>query len=316
MLPLRHALSARNALKTTRSVLNLKQTRLFSLSTPRSNEQKPEAKIHDFPWLLSKDEPRIPKYPYEEAPRDWSFLNILPVGAQHYLGQWLGTRILQLNTGHDNFPDQFLVGASLATRKAVTLLSEYLNHPEDAEKKDELSQILGPDLLDKFTKATPPDTEITIDIPQIYDVNLGDIWVTLGHPNAFSDDRKYEVLRWMTVQIGLHKAAVNEYEEPFQDYRQRISKSIMEGVQIGVDVLIDADITFKANKKGDSQDVLLYDEGRRTLRMRFATPYFSPASKMVSGRVPETGEPINDWNWRLVDIDQLLEKESMESNDE
>lgn len=183
-------------------------------------------------------------------------------------------------------------------------------------KKDELSQILGPDLLDKFARATPSDTEITIDIPQIYDVNLGDIWVTLGNSNAFSDDRKYEILRWMTVQIGLHKAAVNEYEEPFQDYRQRISKSIMEGVQVGVDVLIDADITFKANKKGDSQNIILYDEGRRTLRMRFATPYFSPASTMVSGRDPETGEPINNWNWRLVDIDQLLEKESMENSDE
>lgn len=66
--------------------------------------------IHIIAWLLSNDKPRIPTYPYEQAPRDWSFLNVLPVSVQHYLGQWLGTRILQLNTGHDNFPDQFLVG--------------------------------------------------------------------------------------------------------------------------------------------------------------------------------------------------------------
>lgn len=200
--------------------------------------------------------------------------------------------------------------ASLATRKAVGLLSDQINHPDDA-KMEELSSILGPDLLDRFIKAAPSDAEVHIDLPQIYDVNLGDIWITLGNPAAFSDERKYEVLRWMTVQIGLHKATGSEYEEAFQDYRQRISKSIMEGVQVGVDVLIDADVTYKVNKKDNSEDVVLYDEGRRTLRMRFATPYFSPASKMVSGRDEETGEPINDWSWRLVDIDQLLEKESM-----
>lgn len=200
--------------------------------------------------------------------------------------------------------------ASLASRKAVSLLSDQLNEPDDA-RLEELSHIFGPDLLDKFLKAKPSNAEIHIAIPQIYDVNLGDIWITLGNPAAFTDDRKYDILRWMTVQIGLNKATVNEYEEPFQDYRQRISKSIMEGVQVGVDVLIDADITYKVNNKDDKEEVILYDEGRRTLRMRFATPYFSPASKMVSGRDEETGEPINDWNWRLVDIDQLIEKESM-----
>lgn len=184
---------------------------------------------------------------------------------------------------------------------------------------EELSDILGPDLLDRFLKAAPSNANVHIDMPQIYDVNLGDIWITLGNPAAFSDERKYEILRWMTVQIGLHKATINENEESFQDYRQRISKSIIEGVQVGVDVLIDADVTYKVNKKGgnseDKEDIILYDEGRRTIRMRFATPYFSPASKMVSGRDSETGEPINDWNWRLVDIDQLLEKDAMDDNE-
>ncbi|RCH83811.1 hypothetical protein CU098_000617, partial [Rhizopus stolonifer] len=240
-------------------------------------------------------------------PSDWSFLNLLPNGLQRALGKWLGTRVLQLNTGHDNFPDQFLVGA---TRKALSLLSQQLNHPEN--KHEELQHILGPDLLDRFLKAAPSDANINIDIPQIYDVNLGDIWITLGNPAAFSDERKYEVLRWMTVQVGLHKAAVNENEESFQEYRERVSKSILEGVQVGVDVLIDADITYKVSDK-DTDEITLYDEGRRTLQVRFATPYFSPANKMVSGRDPETQEPINDWNWRLVDIDQLIEKESMDS---
>ncbi|KAF1807172.1 hypothetical protein V8B55DRAFT_1463166 [Mucor lusitanicus] len=318
-LPLQRAISS------SLFISNRHHARYLSLARPCWNENTASKEqqstttttsIEKFPWLLSQDSPRIPKYPYEEAPRDWSFLNMLPMSLQHVLGKWLGTRILQLNTGYDNFPEQFLVGASLASRQAVSLLSDQINHQN---KMEELQHILGPDLLHRYLDSVPANTNIHIDIPQIYDVNLGDIWITLGNSNAFSDERKYDVLRWMTVQIGLHKyKGKSELEESFQEYRERIAKSILEGVQVGVDVLVDADVTYKATDKENNDNVILYDQGRRTLRMRFATPYFEPASKMVSGRDKETGEPINDWNWRLVDIDQLLEKEAMDAaaNDE
>ncbi|KAI8636053.1 hypothetical protein BD408DRAFT_426769 [Parasitella parasitica] len=293
--------------------INNHRTRFLSLTRPCWDEDTANTKnsIQQFPWLLSQDPPRIPKYPYEQAPHDWSFLNLLPISLQHALGKWLGTRVLQLNTGHNNFPEQFLVGAGLASRQAVSLLTDQINHQD---KMEELQHIMGPDLLHRYLEAVPDNTNIYIDIPQIYDVNLGDIWITLGNSNAFSDDRNYQVLRWMTVQLGLHKCkGKSELEEPFKEYRERIAKSIMEGVQVGVDVLLDADVAYKVIDKKNKDNMLLYNEGRRTLRMRFATPYFEPASKMVSGRDEETGEPINDWNWRLVDIDQLLEKESMDA---
>ncbi|KAI7897694.1 uncharacterized protein BX663DRAFT_527594 [Cokeromyces recurvatus] len=309
-------------LKTTlkynfrKSIFNNGQYRYLSYTRACFGEQKNVNKIQDFPWLLSTDQPRIAKYPYEQATREWKFLSAFPLGIQHALCKWLGTRTLQLNTGMDNFPDQFLVGASLASRKAISMLSDQLKDPNNEDKKQELQRILGPDLVDRFLKAVPSDVDISIDIPQIYDVNLGDIWVTLGNPAAFSSNgqQDYEVIRWMTIRVGLHKT-INMHIESFQEYRERTLKSIMEGAQVGVDVLIDADIIYKANKKNDENDIILYDEGRRTLRMRFATPYFSPADKMVSGYDAKTGEPINDWNWCLVDIDQLLEKESMDITD-
>jgi hypothetical protein len=198
----------------------------------------------------------------------------------------------------------------LASRRALELLSQELSQPNE-ETKQELENMLGPDLLDRFVKAAPAETNISIGLPQVYDVNLNDIWISLGNPRAFSDSDKYDVLRWMTVQVGLSKAKLPDEEESFQDYRERVAKSILEGVQVGVDVHIDADVTFQIKK---DKDVLIYDQGRRILRMRFATPYFEPASKMVSGRDEETGEPINNWSWRLVDIDQLLEKEAMEQD--
>ncbi|KAI8997614.1 hypothetical protein BDB01DRAFT_846245 [Pilobolus umbonatus] len=261
-------------------------------------------------WLLSSDKPRISKYPYETPPRDWGLIGLLPLSLQHSLSRYLGQRILRLNMGDEYFPEQFLVGASLASRRAVELLSSQLKSPDDKALTEELHQMMGPDLLDRFMSSVNKDMNIDIDIPQIYDANVGDIWITLGNANAFSNEKQYDILRWMTVQVGIHKATKNEEDESFPEYRERIAKSILEGVQVGVDVLIDADVKYEVTSKSDN-DVLLYDEGRRNIRMRFATPYFQPANKMVTGRDPETGEPINDWNWRLVDIDQLLESESM-----
>lgn len=64
-------------------------------------------------WLLSNDKPRISKYPYETEEAG-PLMNILPISIQHALSKWVGSRILQLNTGHDYFPDQFMVGGERA----------------------------------------------------------------------------------------------------------------------------------------------------------------------------------------------------------
>lgn len=191
------------------------------------------------------------------------------------------------------------------------MLSDQLKDLKDDSQKEKLHDIFTPDILDRFLKAAPFDVDINIDIPQIYDVNLDNIWVTLGNSKAFSDDNEFEILRWRTIQLGLHKAKIDEDEESMIEYRQRISKSVLEGLQISVDVLIDADITYNVTSK-EENDIVLHDEGRRTLRIKFVTPYFTPASAIVSSRDPETQEPVNDWNWRIGDIDQLIEKESME----
>lgn len=61
-------------------------------------------------WLLSKEEPRIPSYPYPSAPTMWSLLNYLPAFAQREMSKYLGTRMLRLNTGFSYFPEQFLIG--------------------------------------------------------------------------------------------------------------------------------------------------------------------------------------------------------------
>ncbi|ORE08781.1 hypothetical protein BCV72DRAFT_322840 [Rhizopus microsporus var. microsporus] len=275
----------------------------------RSISSSPKT-IKDFPWLLSKDKPRITNYPYETTD---PIMGMIPISIQRMATNWVATRILQLNTGMNYFPDQFLVGASLATRKALQLLSDQLQHPE--EPREEIEHIFGPALLHRYTESAPSDANISIQLPQIYDVNVDDVWVTMGNPAAYSDDNdKYDIFRWATLQFGVNKGK-NEDQESFQEYKQRIRESIIEGIQVSVDVVVDADVVYQATLK-ETDEILLHDEGRRDLRIRFATPYFQPANKMVRSRDSETGEPVINWNWRIVDIDQLIEKEAMDSHEE
>ncbi|KAI8146267.1 hypothetical protein BJV82DRAFT_601129 [Fennellomyces sp. T-0311] len=271
--------------------------------------------INDFPWLLNKSPPRITKFPYAEAPASVGWMKILPASLQHRLSVWLASRTVHLNTGSSYFPEQFLLGATFASRRALNVLSQHLSHPDDTTEK-ELEGMLSHDLLERYARAAKEcltgDEEISINLPQIYDANLGDVWVTLGSSVAFTHHRSYEIMEWMTLKLCLKQPGVEIEEESFRDYRGRVAKGLMEGVHIRVDVEVDADVTYKISR-GD--EVLLYDEGRRTLLVQFETPYFEPAHTMVSGRDPDNGEPINDWSWRIADFDQLLTKEKLDNNE-
>jgi hypothetical protein len=207
------------------------------------------------------------------------------------------------------YAEKPLFVASLATRKALQLLSNQLNYGSKEEIQPEVETIFGPALLHRYMNSAPTNANISIELPQIYDVNVEDVWVTLGNSEAFAGNKKYDTFRWMTLQVGLIRSS-NEEEESFDEHKQRIKASIVEGIQVYVDVTVDADVVYHAVEK-ETNNILLHDEGRRNIRIRFATPYFQPARKMVSRRDPETGYPENDWSWRIVDVDQLIEKESM-----
>jgi hypothetical protein len=207
----------------------------------------------------------------------------------------------------------------LATRKAFETLSLDL-----ALEKEEMSQnaesIFSPALLQKLRDARTqvnPETRFNISIPQVYDATIKDVWITLGNPQAFQNNRQYEIMQWMTLTIGVKAARQSEDEEAFSDYRGRVAKGLMDGAHFKVDVEIDADVEYKISNPKASEDdkedgILLYDRGRRPLIISFETPYFEPADRMVAGR-DEDDEPIMDWSWRIADIDQLLAKEEIDS---
>ncbi|CAO3628487.1 unnamed protein product [Cunninghamella blakesleeana] len=313
---------------------SLLQTDTIGKSDNNTFEPNPS----QFPWLLSNSPPRIKEYPYIKAPSDWGFLNILPIKLQHALCRWLGYRMLQLNMGENYFPDQFLLGASLGTRKTLESISKFLTEPSEATI-EEVNQLISPtlakSLLGKAEGAFAIHDEINISLPQIYDVTVGDIWVTLGNKDALKQPKKFETLKWMTLMVALRRFDLNsESEEPFSEFRKRVGQGLMEGAHIAIDVEIDADVRYQILRpihhsdipsssspvlndhqqdNNNNKEIILFDEGRRNLLVRFESPYFVPASTMVSGRDQYTGEPINDWSFRIADIDQLVEKQQLDN---
>ncbi|CAO3646348.1 unnamed protein product [Cunninghamella echinulata] len=256
--------------------------------------------------------------------------------------------MLQLNMGDNYFPDQFLLGASLGTRKTLENISRFLTDPNE-ETMEEVNQLISPTLgkalLGRAEGAFAVQDKISISLPQIYDCRVGDIWVTLGNQDALQSPKKFEMLKWMTLVVALRRSTMDEIEEPFTEFRKRVGQGLMEGAHIAIDVEIDADVRYQiirpitttsnqysveknrgcdndnedsfdnnGQEKAKSNDeVILFDEGRRTLLIRFESPYFVPASAMVTGRDEYTGEPINDWSFRIADIDQLVEKQQLDN---
>ncbi|ORX52381.1 hypothetical protein DM01DRAFT_1336752 [Hesseltinella vesiculosa] len=296
--------------------------RFFSSCRPIFEQQKPLDPFA-FPWLMSNAPKRIEQYPYAKAPKGWDFMNILPRSVQLSLCRWVCERILTINTGDSYFPDQFLIGASLSTRKMLELISQFLTNPSE-ETLTPLQPLMTPELQQALLGSAQGcfglRDHVNISIPQIYDCSVQNVWVRLGNPRASEQPRVYEVLHWMTMQVALKRQILEDQMESYVDFRSRVNQGLMEGVQVSVDAVIDADVRYMVTRPqgGDNgkEDIVLYDEGRRSLLVRFDSPTFEPANKMVSARDPETGEPVLDWQWRIGDIDQLLEQHRLPEKEE
>lgn len=76
--------------------------------------------------------------------------------------------------------------------------------------------------------------------------------------------------------------------------------------------IVDASIDYTIRSEQLNHDVVS-DFSRRPLLVRFETPFFEPAEKMVQSRsMSRPDEAPIDWNWRISDIDYLLEQDFIE----
>ncbi|CAG8551368.1 702_t:CDS:2 [Acaulospora morrowiae] len=276
-----------------------------------------------FPWLYSNQPPRITNYPYVIS-KNRSFLTkiiaLLPIFIQHEICMWVTTKILRGATSPAYFPDEFLIGASYAIRHVCATLST----PPDREM---MEQMFMPRLYDRFNaeidKITSEKSSVMIDIQKIHNCSIRDIWMTVGPRKATEkrsedDDEKekYRMLRWMTIKIGVQRGNENM---SYIERKEKVSKAFAEGFNFKVDVNFDADIAYQL--KSSEGQILINDQVRRPLVVRFESPYFEPSEKIYKKLVNNEGRiSVGDeddfeinWNWRVGDIDYLLGKEDLEN---
>ncbi|CAG8490080.1 3738_t:CDS:2 [Paraglomus occultum] len=279
-----------------------------------------------FPWIYANHPPRITNYPYPEANFWLPIIAQLPLSIQHKLSRALSMYAMKDFTSSEYFSDQFLLGAVLATNQVCLSLST----PCDLSH---LSSTLTTRLYDRYAleleKLAKEGSSVNLSVPNVYDARIRDVWLYLGPRIAFSkSSREFAVGQWMTINEAVRIPSNNTSDEPISSLLRKagplaVYKTMMEGVQAKVDVEIDADVVYKLKTKDDVYAI--DDQTRRTMVIRFETPYFEPAINITEGFAPvvdkETGfvtrkAPTEGvWQWRVGDIDYLLEAEDLEATE-
>ncbi|KAG9324687.1 hypothetical protein KVV02_001669 [Mortierella alpina] len=268
-------------------------------------ESEIQARAYDFPWLYdgSNHSTRIPHYPYAKAPKVWALLGWIPQSIQYMICKSACERMLRNNTSPEYFPDQFLQGAGLAIHQMLPLLATNVD-------RDALRHMMTQELYERFDSELQRQEEIksdvSIQLAAVHDGMVKDVWVLLGPKLKSSTARGFIRWRWQSLTVAL-RAATDQMSS-----RDQVAQMMMEGVQFKVDVEFDATIDYTIRSKVLDQD-MVSDLTRRPLLVRFETPFFEPAETMVQSRsMSRPHEAPIDWNWRVSDIDYLLEQDFIE----
>ncbi|KAG0368145.1 hypothetical protein BGZ54_002581 [Gamsiella multidivaricata] len=212
-------------------------------------------------------------------------------------------RMLRNNTSSEYYPDQFLKGAGMAIHQMLPLLSTNID-------RSPLTNMMTQELYDYFESELQRQEEVKSDVSiklaAVHDGVVKDVWVLLGPKLKSGSTRGFIRWRWQSLTIAL-RAATDQMSS-----RDQVAQMMMEGVQFKVDVEFDASIDYTIQSKVMDSDVIS-DFTRRPLLVRFESPFFEPAEQMVKSRsLSRPDEAPVDWNWRVSDIDYLLEQDYIE----
>ncbi|KAF9136333.1 hypothetical protein BGW39_000049 [Mortierella sp. 14UC] len=242
------------------------------------------AKAYDFPWCYngSSHLTRIPHYPYAKAPKVWALLGWVPQSIQYAICK---------------------SASGLAIHKLLPLLSTNVD-------RDALADMMTQELYDRYESELEMQeqlgSDVSIKLASVHDGMIKDVWVLLGPKLKSGTSRGFIRWRWQSLTVAL-RAATDQMSS-----RDQVAQMMMEGVQFKVDVEFDATIDYTIHSKVLDTDVVS-DFTRRPLLVRFETPFFEPAEKMVASRsMSRPHEAPIDWHWRVSDIDYLLEQEFIE----
>ncbi|KAG0228580.1 hypothetical protein BGX31_006550 [Mortierella sp. GBA43] len=176
--------------------------------------------------------------------------------------------------------------------------------------REALTDMMTQKLYDRFESELQRQEEVgsdvSIKLSAVHDGMVKDVWLQLGPKLSSGSTKGFIRWRWQSLTIAL-RAATDEMSS-----RDQVANMMLEGVQFKVDVEFDATIDYTIKSKV-LDSAVISDFTRRPLLVRFETPYFQPAEEMLRSRsvTPPDEAPI-DWNWRISDIDYLLEQDYIE----
>ncbi|CAG8474435.1 8198_t:CDS:2 [Ambispora leptoticha] len=266
-----------------------------------------------FPWVYNvspengKHPQRIKQYPYK-PPNFWtSLLSIMPFYLNYNIARWIAVRTLKDSTSPAYFPDEFMSGASLGLVQVCKALST----PPDREG---LEQMFTTRLFERFSAELDileaEKSAVSIKITKIHDSQIQDVWLTMGPRHAFTrKNGEFDVLHFMTLKIGVRRSSE---EGNWNYFRNKLAKSVVEGIGFKVDVAFDVDVIYALKSAKD--ETLIFDQCRRILVVRFESPYFEPSERILEMRKEDSLVSLG-WNWRVGDIDYLLESEDLEKEE-
>ncbi|KAJ3361772.1 hypothetical protein GGF31_002034 [Allomyces arbusculus] len=271
----------------------------------------------------------------------WAGLITKPLTYQ--VSQWVGERVLQNNLGTEYFPDGFLKGAYVAVTPALQALSYSPSDPM-AWDKPFAKSIFTPEIHERFDREFTKlremgDTGIELAVNDVHDARIKDIWVLFGPKRvllANRPDPSRAILKLGTLTASAARS------EDASNAMNALKLDLMEGIQIHIDVEYSLDCALTVYQtpsakpiedgaaapvepapavEGDdgadsvqqtvvkSHPVFHEHTARRELVLRFSSPYFEPSDTISQSGPGGMQERVWDWDWKISDIDYLLEAE-------
>ncbi|KAI9296877.1 hypothetical protein K502DRAFT_323559 [Neoconidiobolus thromboides FSU 785] len=297
-----------------KSYLNIKETNLDDpsisdklpdrpVSNPgeEDNLPPPPEKTTDvilFPWLYGNQKHRFNNMNYILSPM-FNRLPIFPARFYLWLSRMLSQWILKLYAIDSRyFEQEFIMGAQLAFER----LCQSLSLGDQEGLKSMMDEDLYKFYSKELEKVKKEKGSVAINALNIHNTYINDVFITLGPKEGYSiHNENYFNLFLFTCRIIVNKKiAFNK--ETDNSNRNEILEELKKGTQFKLYVECDADVNYKLS---DATTIIVDDTSRRKFILTFDSDYFnfSKVSKITE----------DEWNWKLSDIDQVLEYKNRDS---
>ncbi|KAI9090945.1 hypothetical protein DFS34DRAFT_335315 [Phlyctochytrium arcticum] len=246
------------------------------------------ASIADYPWLLDSSPSRRPR------PTLWSALR-----DKHFLA--VGTARARKHMNHPtyNFPNQFCQDAAAVTKEMFAALSD----PERAVDEERLRPVMVRAVADRFAegarKLKKQNKRVEFRLKGEPQLSVSGLHFTYG---PYPAPAGYIAQQWWSlIELVMPKEDNTFTSHPRQ--KEVMQRAMDDGVYFRVDVRATVDLEFVVFDTRSEMPLL--KDRRERVELQFVSPHFTPWDEIFE--LDEAGEWFLKWQWRVSDVDWLVE---------